>query len=249
MPERFYAPVPYDQPTVELTGSEAHHLRDVLRLGVGEEVLLFDGRGVEARAEITAIGKRAIAIKVLQTRTIDAGRLAPVILATAVPKGDRFRWLVEKATELGVAELIPLSTRHSVVLPRDAKLEKMRQTVIAASKQCGRARLMQIDSPMTWEEFVSRRCADCTLLVAHPSGLPLAAAPVDSSSSRPIIAAIGPEGGFTDTEVELAVAAGARVVSLGEGILRIETAAIALSALLLCSGTGEYRAPLGDEGD
>ena len=120
---------------------------------------LFDGRGKSATAEILAVHKKAVDLKILHT-TETPPPDCRVILASAVPKGDRFRWLVEKAVELGVDRLIPLVTERSVVKPGVGKREKMEQTVIEASKQCGRNWLMAIEEPKPWirllEEDVQR---------------------------------------------------------------------------------------------
>ena len=231
MSERFYLPVSLETPAVELTGAEAHHLKDVLRLEVGDRVVLFDGRGTEAQARIASIGKRAVSLEVLDVRSVPAVA-PPVALATAIPKGDRFRFLVEKAAELGVSRLVPLATERSVVHPRDFKLDKMRQTVIAATKQSGRAHLMQIDALLSWKDFLASIPPEHCLLVADPLGLPLPDA-VLQAPRRPTIAVVGPEGGLTRDEIQAAVDAGALRVGLGDHVLRIETAAIALCTLLL----------------
>lgn len=218
---------------VALTESEAHHLVHVMRSQVGELVELFNGVGLAAKCRIAEIRKRDVTLEVL-TAAID--RLPPrdVVLATAVPKGDRFDWLVEKATELGVNRLIPLTTSRSVVDPRDSKLDKLRQTVIAACKQSGRNRLMEISSVTAWRDFCNGFDSTSPFFVAHPQGMPLDEI-TQSLSATPsqMIFAIGPEGGFTDEEITAAQAAGARAIQLGRQILRIETAAIALAARFL----------------
>lgn len=232
---RFYAPEADESPRVVLEGTEANHLLRVLRLKTGDEVVLFDGRGREANAEIAAVSKRSAELQLL-TGWMRQRETAPqIILGTAAPKGDRFRWLVEKATELGVTRLVPLVTQRSVVDPGAGKLEKMQQTVIAACKQSGRCSLMQIDAPTAWAEFVSQEITGRTAFVAHlsrdrPSGSEIAAVKGDT-----IVLAIGPEGGWTDPEIELATQAGAKLVGLGSHTLRIETAAIALVSHVLLS--------------
>ena len=161
------------------------------------------------------------------------GRVAPcrLTLATAVPKGDRFDWLVEKATELGVARLVPLVTARSVVDPREAKLDRLRRGVVEASKQCGRNLLMELDRPTPWETLL-RQPADGPRLVAHPGGLSLSAWPRPRLHGH-VVLAVGPEGGFTATEIEDARAAGWHVIDLGATLLRIETAGLAGSAILM----------------
>lgn len=237
--ERFFLPQPLqldtvEQATVELDGSEAHHLLHVLRAKVGDRVGLFNGRGEEAIAELVNHRKRSAELRITDCWTTpnESGEL---VLATALPKGDRARWLVEKATELGVTRIIPLRTVRSVVEPGEGKIDKLTQAAIAACKQSGRSRLPQIESLMSlsdaFREF-SVSQATHLLVVADPSAErsfgQLLESPDESRSS--VIALIGPEGGFTADEQSAAIAAGATAVRLGPHILRIETAAIAISA-------------------
>ena len=155
-------------------------------------------------------------------------------IATAVPKGDRFDWLIEKATELGVSQLIPLTTSRSVVDPRTSKLDKLRQTVVAACKQSGRNHLMEIGSVTSWPDFIRQFVPDHTVLIAHPQGELLESIePVLANQEKTLLVAIGPEGGFSDVEIQLALRAGAKAIQLGSKILRIETAAIGLAAKFL----------------
>lgn len=231
MPDWFYAPVSLDGPSVELSGDEAHHMARVLRMKPGEGAVLFDGRGTEAVAEIETVGPHSVGLRIVETRTSPEPQ-PPVILATAVPKGDRFRWLVEKATELGVSELIPIETARSVVEPGTGKLDKMRQTVLAACKQSRRSRAMDLARMASFAECCGR-LSDSFALVAHPTGESLRAISLEANPGRPIVLMVGPEGGFTDEELTAAVSAGARPVSLGSGILRIETAAVAMAAYAL----------------
>ena len=193
-------------------------------------VCLFDGRGTEATAEITACSKSGVQLQVRGSRTTSERLSTPLILATAVPKGDRFRSLIEKATELEVTRLVPLKTQRSVVHPGTGKLEKLRQTVIAACKQSGRNRLMQIDPVIVWDEFVMREFSGCHVLVAHRGGEPVSSALPATASDQVTVVAIGPEGGFTPEEIVRATAAGGRLLDLGPNVLRIETAAIAMAA-------------------
>lgn len=233
MSSRFFLPEPFDTETVVLPDSEAHHLMHVLRKQVGDQVVVFNGAGTEATAEVVGLGKSIVDLRIISLRTESAVHPPRFVLGTAVPKGDRFRWLVEKATELGVERLVPLQTARSIVDPRAGKLDKLRQTVIAASKQCGRLWLMEIAEPMPWEEFVLREFANHSAYVAHPSGEPIVLEMPEllRESELSVAAAVGPEGGFTEEEVERAVAGGAELVNLGSSILRVETAALAVAAL------------------
>ncbi|MBQ18320.1 MAG: RNA methyltransferase RsmE [Planctomycetaceae bacterium] len=215
-----------------LRGREAHHLTDVLRQGPGTEVELFDGRGTRAVAEVISSGKRETVLTIT-ARFPDPSTDGPeLVLATAIPKGDRFRSLVEKTTELGIDRLIPLRTDRSVVHPGKGKCQKMNHAVIAACKQCGRNRLMAIEPVTAWREMLA--IDNAALIIAHPGESP-AAETLDQVLSDPpgsLVFCVGPEGGWSETELQAAGNAGAVRVSLGPHVLRIETAAIALAALV-----------------
>lgn len=234
MPHRFYSPQIPDAGSVLLEDAEAHHLMHVLRHSVGDAVELFDGLGKSAECRIVSTRKRDVTLEVVTARLDPVSNSKTVILATSVPKGDRFDWLIEKATELGVSRLIPITTQRSVVDPRSSKLEKLRNTVIAACKQSNRNTLMEI-SPVTPYEHLLRTIEPETVsLIAHPAGGALADLfPPEPSGSSRFMAFIGPEGGFSDEEIQAATAVGVRTVGLGSLILRIETAAIAIVARLL----------------
>lgn len=230
MPNRFHIANLPESGTATLDGLEAHHLLHVLRASKGDIVELFDGAGLVAQAEIVVTGRRDVDLRVLESRREDAPA-RQIVIGTAVPKGDRFDWLIEKATELGVTRIVPLVTQRSVVDPRDSKLDKLRQTVIAACKQSGRNHLLELSPVTPWADFVRDTLANCTSFIAHPG-------PDDHQMSAALIGAasavafgIGPEGGFTDDEVALALANNVTPVSLGPLILRIETAAVALAAI------------------
>lgn len=234
MPDRFFTPSIPESGTLTLDGPEAHHLMHVLRIAAGEVVEVFDGRGMVVAADVVSLRKRDAELRIVAVRH-EACSTHEVVLGTAVPKGDRFDWLVEKATELGVTRIVPLVTSRSSVDPRDSKLDKLRQTVVTACKQCGRNHLLELSPVAAWADFVRDELPNRAAFIAHPSSdassLAVAAATLCDQPST--VFAIGPEGGFTNDEIALAVAAGAKPVNLGSLILRIETAAIALAAIAL----------------
>jgi 16S rRNA (uracil1498-N3)-methyltransferase len=237
MSRRFYLPQSFTAAVLKLTGNEAHHLSRVLRLKPGDEVQLFDGAGRLARARISALGSDEAELEILERLDESQSPRTRVTLATAVPKGERFDWLVEKATELGVDRLVPLLTARSVVNPGETKLERLRRTIVEASKQCGRSRLMELTAPVRWNDLVTREFARESVWVADPSGE--AGAGRLSGAGEQILVAVGPEGGFTTEELELATQHGAKLIGLGRHILRIETAALALA--VLCGAGVEER--------
>jgi 16S rRNA (uracil1498-N3)-methyltransferase len=238
MSDRFFSTTPITDDRATLMGSEAHHLAHVMRAQVGQTVTLFDGSGSEFSAQIKSIGKSEIQLAVLTRREANREATVKLTLAVALPKGERQRWLVEKVAELGVATLIPLETQRGVAQPSTALLERLRRTVIEASKQCGRNRLLEITPTQSWQTLVAGTSPDTRQfsglrLLAHPGGSPLCNVwPVDAaaSSAPNVLAAVGPEGGFTEEEIAIALNGGWLLVDLGPRILRVETAAIVLAA-------------------
>jgi 16S rRNA (uracil1498-N3)-methyltransferase len=207
-------------------GDEARHLVRVMRCRVGDEVVAFDGRGTSWRARVASIGRDEAVLDLGAAVVEAATRDAPLTLAVALPKGDRQKWLVEKLTELGVPRLVPLVTTRGVAEATPAAVERLGRSVIEACKQCGRDTLMAIAEPRTVAEVVAAHRATGGIVVADRGGAPLA------GFDRPVVALVGPEGGFTAEELAAVEAAGGRRVSLGPHVLRIETAAIALAARL-----------------
>ena len=234
MPDRYYSAESIDGPTATLTDSEAHHLLHVMRAKPGFELIVFDGQGGQFAAEVTACQRSTVELSVGPRQDVERELPYELTLAVSLPKGDRQRWLLEKAVELGVTRLLPLQTARSVAKgnKKDSNT-KLARYVIEASKQCGRNRLMEIAQPVVWPSLLAETTSAQRLL-AHPGGQPLAAINCPTHQDAKLLLAIGPEGGFTDDEVSQAVEAGWKKVGLGERILRIETAAVALvSALTL----------------
>ncbi|TWT88874.1 Ribosomal RNA small subunit methyltransferase E [Pseudobythopirellula maris] len=230
MGDRFFIDEPITGAEALLSGPEAHHALHVMRLKAGDGVTLFDGSGAEFSAEVTAVSRRDVSLTITGRQEIDRESPVRLTLGVALPKGDRQKVLVEKLVELGAARLVPLTTERSVALPKGSAIEKLRRLVIEASKQCGRNRLMEIAEPVALGAFLDES-ADAERLFAHPpeeahaerGGAPWPA-------TQRVVAMVGPEGGFSDAEAAAAVEAGWRPVTLGERILRIETAALALAA-------------------
>lgn len=227
MADRFYVNSPLAPGSAVLQGPEVHHLANVLRTKPGTAVCLFNGDGAEYPATVVEIAKRSVSFDVgPPLRPVRELRI-DLEIAAPLPKGDRGDFLIEKLTELGVRRFVPLRTRRSVVHPRTERLER---AVIEASKQCGRNVLMGIDPVMEWERLVGSTPRDIARYLAHPLGSALQPVPQCHEPERKrCIVAIGPEGGFTDEEVERARTADWQIVALGPRILRVETAAIALA--------------------
>jgi 16S rRNA (uracil1498-N3)-methyltransferase len=213
-----------------LEPAELHYLRDVLRLAPGEAVEVFDGEGGTYAA---ALGPGATLALGPRRDTRRPG--APVHLAFALARGDRADLVVQKATELGAARLSPFAAARSVVRLDAARgaerVRRWRRIAEEAARQCGRADVPPVDAPATLAEALAAAApGHVRLLLYEGGGEPLASA-IDRAASGHV-AIVGPEGGFTAAEVEAALAAGARLVTLGPRILRFETAAIVAVALV-----------------
>ncbi|QDU12619.1 Ribosomal RNA small subunit methyltransferase E [Gimesia maris] len=233
MPHRFFYDGSFDVDQLLLDGSEAHHLLHVLRMQAGDTVLVFNGTGAEAEGVISKISRKTVEVQVTARHAAQAKSQTPLILATAVPKGDRFRWLVEKAAELGVTKLVPLLTRRSSVDPGQNRLKKLQQTIVSAAKQSGQIQLMELAEVQKWDEFLSEISqTECRLLIADPAGSGVDFFRSGEKRESPVVILIGPEGGFTPDELQSAQEKGAKSVRLSEGILRIETAAILFAGLI-----------------
>ncbi len=227
MADRFYTPDSLAPGELALTGAEAHHLVAVRRFEPGDHVVLFNGDGYDYPAEVLSAGKRSVALTVFSPVATDRELGFPLVIGSALPKGDRADFLIEKLTELGATRFIPLVTTRAVVQPKPTVVEKFERAVIEASKQCGRNRLMAIDPPRRWDEFLRLTDVPSNRIVLHtgPDLVPVA-------RSGGCVVAVGPEGGFTPEELAQATTAGWGVASLGPRVLRVETAAIAAAAVL-----------------
>lgn len=235
MPDRYFASPPIHSHRVTLTGPEAHHLTQVMRAAPGMSVVLFDGSGAEFPAEVVGVTRGRVDLAVGPARWIDRELPMAVVLGVALPKGDRQRWLVEKAVELGVARLVPLETARSVARPAPQAVARLRRQAVEAAKQCGRNDLMEVAEPRAWSPWLAESARIPYRYVAHPGGAPagpcLEKALGDTARQAAAVHfAVGPEGGFTAEEIGQAEAAGFTLLDLGPRTLRTETAALAMAA-------------------
>jgi 16S rRNA (uracil1498-N3)-methyltransferase len=236
MPDRYFIEEPIAPGRVILAGPEAHHLIHVMRAAPGLHVVLFDGRGAEFPSTVEEIRRSEVVLTVNTCETVDRELPFELTLAVALPKGDRQKWLVEKTVELGVTQIIPLKTQRGVAQPIEQALTRLRRAVVEASKQCGRNRLMQIAEPQSWPDLVETTADLPCRWLAHPQGFHKGPhLPAPNELPNRVLIAIGPEGGFAAEEVALATAAGWHTVDLGPRILRVETAALALAAIVTSS--------------
>ena len=235
---RFYASTDqFNESQVTLDPDESHHLTRVLRLGIGAHVYVFDGDGSEWTAEVSSAGKREAEL-ILRDKLEDIVE-SPLrlTLGQALIKGEKFDWVVQKATELGVTRIVPLLTRHSDIRRAEEragqKLQRWRRVALEAVKQCGRRRLVEIPEPVNFETFC-RLAADeeertLRLFFSEHEGRPLRE--ISPAGISSVALAVASEGGWSDDEIEMAGRTGFTSIHLGGRILRTETAAIVATAL------------------
>ncbi len=238
MTDRYFVENPIEGRQARLSGAEAHHLAHVMRAKLGDEVVVFDGSGAEFVARVEHLGRSEVELSVVARHPIDRESCVAITLGVALPKGDRRRWLVAKAVELGVARLVPLKTARSQDRESSDASARLRQAVIEASKQCGRNRLMEIAPPQKLSDYLAA-ASDAPRLLAQPGARSFRSTldEIAATGARPgaIALAVGPEGGFSPDELGVARDHGWRRVGLGQRILRVETAALALAAaVMLC---------------
>jgi 16S rRNA (uracil1498-N3)-methyltransferase len=238
---RFYCPVPLATGQVlDLPPTAARHVQ-VLRMQPGHTLTLFNGEGGEFTAEVQHMGRSDVRVVVGKHRDVECEAAIQVHLAVGMPANDRMDWLVEKATELGVHRITPLMTERSVVRLSGERAEKKQAhwqaVAVSACEQCGRNRVPVIDVPESLNAWLARQTPQAEVVHAvlslHASTQPLNALRADAGASKTTWVLLnGPEGGLTDAEDAAARAKGFAAVSLGERVLRAETAALGALALL-----------------
>lgn len=215
-------------------------MRNVLRLKAGDEIFLFDGAGREFQAEIKRISRDSADVNVI-AEVEPANPESPLAftLATALLKGEKFDLVVQKATELGVTSLIPVITARADVRLKsdddcDRKVTRWRRIALEATKQCGRARLMNVEKPMKFSHLIPTPAAPNALhlMFAERGGDLLVGALGQPKQVASITALVGSEGGWDDDEIDQARGAGWKIVTLGGRTLRAETAAIVIAAMI-----------------
>jgi len=230
---------------VTVTGDEARQAATVLRLKPGDEVDLFDGQGNEVTGIIQSIASEAMIVAVRFQRRMwpESPRAATsLILATAIPKGARADWMIEKCAELGVAELRPVHFDRSVVDPGAGKLDRWRRLAMSAAKQCGSATVMTITEPMNLSQLLeSLGRSACVFGDPRTTGTladQLQEIGRGVGPFEPVVVVIGPEGGLSTEEFLKLNNAGATPVRWSQTVLRVETAAVAAAAVFASHAAG-----------
>jgi len=232
MPRIWVSSTELDGPSVTLAGEAHRYLARVLRLQSGDTVDLFDGRGLEVGATVTAVGPREMTLALGERRHMQIPDAPPVTLLQGLPRAERMDLIVQKATELGAARVVPVRTTRSAA-GQQARLERWERIAREAARQCGRAELLAVAPLLSLKEAIAGLDAGGTRVVPWeeaPGAPPLQALVPARPSAVAVL--IGPEGGLTREEVGLATGAGFEIATLGPRILRTETAAIAALAAI-----------------
>jgi 16S rRNA (uracil1498-N3)-methyltransferase len=226
---RFFVPHLVNLEEVEIRGSEAYHLSHVLRLGLGDDIVVFDGRGRHYRAILARVeGDFAVAHQLQELPPSESP--LELTLAVAIPKGDTMRLIIRMITELGVVRVIPLVSDRTVsgrAATAKAKIERWGRIALEACKQSGRSRIPEIDTPVSFDELSHVDLPDFRILVTPGGESSLSTRP-----QSPTVALIGPEGGWSQEEADWAKANGFLELGLGPRTLRTETAAATVASIL-----------------
>ena len=237
---RFFAePGQIGEKEIVITGADVNHIRNVLRMRADEEVLIADGQGAEYRCKLTDLGENEVRAQILWKLDGNAELASAVTLFQGLPKSDKMDLIVQKCVELGVDRIVPVSTKRAVV-KLDAKKEQTRlkrwNTISeSAAKQSGRGVIPEVSGVMTFGKALEEAKKLDVLLIPYERAENMAETRRVMGEIRPgqsVGIFIGPEGGFEESEVEEAVAAGAQAITLGRRILRTETAGLAVMAML-----------------
>ena len=221
--------------TVAFAGSDAHKIRDVLRMKTGDAVEIFDSAATSFRACVQ-IAERSVTARLDEIVAVRSAPQVAITVAQGVPKGQKMDYVVEKLTELGVAAIIPLLSEHAVVreVP-PAKLERWRRLARTAAQQCGRSDVPNVPVPLDFESLLAAFPSFDAVVLAWElaaGDAPRDRLPALLEGARSILVIVGPEGGISHREAGLAAGAGAHPVSLGGRILRTETAGLVAVSII-----------------
>ncbi|MBQ9119810.1 MAG: 16S rRNA (uracil(1498)-N(3))-methyltransferase [Lachnospiraceae bacterium] len=229
------------KPVISITGADVNHIKNVLRMRIGEELTVCDGAGMEYHCRILELASDVVQAEVLEDRPSDTELPVRLVLFQGLPKKDKMELIVQKAVELGAAEIVPVMMHRTVVKLEDPKkeakkLERWQAIAEAAAKQSMRGVIPRVLPVMSYAQAIERaKQMDAAVLpYEHAEGIEGSRRLVQSLKGKQEIGIfIGPEGGFEDAEVEKAREAGIWPMTLGKRILRTETAGLAILSILM----------------
>lgn len=226
--------------SIDITGEDVNHIKNVLRLKVNDEIIISDGRGRDYRCQISVMDHEKVVADILDVCDNFAELETGITLFQGFPKADKMEWIIQKTVELGVTRIVPVMTKRTVV-KLDAKkagkkTERYQAIALAAAKQSGRGIIPEVTAPVTWKDALAMAKELDMNMIPYEEAEGVAYskevfASIKGKKSLGIF--IGPEGGFAREEVETAVAMGAKMVTLGHRILRTETAGMAVMSIIM----------------
>ena len=236
-PRFFIAPDQVRDPSISIMGEDVRHIRTVLRKGPGDQLILLDGQGREYTVRITTIERSKIDTEIIDRKQRTTASPV-VILGQGLPKSDKMDWIVQKATELGVSAIVPLVTERTVVKIKDEEKRVARWQKICreAAMQSDRPDIPMVEAIRPFGEFVGTLTPGPQTLLLFPweeGTQPIKTVLRRTQDIDKVVVLIGPEGGFSQAEADLAEKKGFHLVSLGPNILRTETAAVAVLSMVL----------------
>lgn len=233
MPKFFTKPDCIDGNELKIIGEDVSHISKVLRMSAGDNIIVCDGEGIDYDAVITSISKTEVVAEITGKYVCDAEPTVDVTLYQALPKQGKMEYIIQKTTELGINKIVPVYTKRCVVKPSD-KTERWSKVAESAAKQCGRGIIPEVMSTISFTDAIEQmKEYDLALMpyeCEEKNGLKKI---LQSSSYKTVSIFIGPEGGFDLKEVEAAIGAGVKTVTLGKRILRTETAASAVLPIIM----------------
>ncbi len=239
IPRIYHSPVPEGQSDIELAEDTARYLKSVLRLGPGDAVHLFDGTGWEYRGVIERFEGRGGAVRIVSRERVPVEFPVRITLAQALPKGDKMEFIVQKATELGAARIVPFLSSRTIPKRTEERaarrLERWRRIAAEAAEQCGRADVPEIAETRTFAEVLQSAPHGAVRILFWEAETERSLRQIlegdKARSAREFFLVVGPEGGLSAEEADAARQAGFLTASLGRLILRVETAALAILAI------------------
>lgn len=238
MPLFFLPPEAITPPTISITGQLLTHVRDSLRMKVGDRLLVGDGEGRRYQAEVSAVAKAAVTARILDTLLQPPRQLPSLVLAQALLKGDKMDLVIQKTTELGVSSIVPLQTRYAVVQPRldrlDTQTARWQRIALEAAQQSEQWMVPEVMSPQPMLRYVGKDSGSLRLMLTErrETSVNLRKITLPDSPAGIITLMVGPEGGWAPEELLEAEKAGFVPITLGPNILRAETAAIVAIGIL-----------------
>ncbi|MBI4687098.1 MAG: 16S rRNA (uracil(1498)-N(3))-methyltransferase [Nitrospirae bacterium] len=237
---------------IRIKGEQARHL-SVLRIKQGETIRIFDGKGNRYTSKVVSAHKKEFIVEIIEKEAFSAESPLSITLAQGMPKGDKMELIIQKAAELGVRTIVPVITEHADVR-ETAKLERWRKIALSASEQCGREKIPEVEEPVPFEKFLKNFPSPLFVKEGYQKSPPLKKGDeggflgiifaeeqkernlkqtlTNFTGIKNITLLIGPEGGFSSTEVASAKEKGFLTASLGPRILRTETAAITALSII-----------------